>query len=59
MMENSGKPVSADSQPRALVMVPTRELGEQVCKVFKEFTHSTRLRVRSALGGTEFPGFPP
>ena len=26
--------------------------GEQVSKVFKIFTHSTRLRVRSALGGT-------
>ncbi len=55
MMENSGSPVANDGHPRGLVMVPTRELGEQVCKVFKEFTHHTRLRVRSALGGTEFP----
>ncbi len=55
MMENEGKAVTAEAQPRALVMVPTRELGEQVTKVFKEFTHTTRLRVRSTLGGTTFP----
>jgi superfamily II DNA/RNA helicase len=34
------------------VVVPTRELGEQVTKAFKPFTHTTRLRVRSVLGGT-------
>lgn len=39
-------------QPRAVVLVPTRELGEQVSKVFKSFTHDTRLRVRTVLGGT-------
>ncbi|NCN42207.1 DEAD/DEAH box helicase [bacterium] len=39
-------------RPKALVVVPTRELGEQVAKVFKIFTHETRLRVRGALGGT-------
>ena len=33
-------------------MVPTRELGEQVAKAFKPFTHTTRLRVRAVLGGT-------
>lgn len=42
------------SQPKAMVLVPTRELGEQVSKVFKIFTHDTRLRVRSVLGGTSF-----
>jgi ATP-dependent RNA helicase RhlE len=51
-LENDGKPVKEVSRPRALVLVPTRELGEQVSKVFKTFTHATRLRVRSALGGT-------
>jgi superfamily II DNA/RNA helicase len=34
------------------VIVPTRELGEQVSRVFKLFTHTTRLRVRTVLGGT-------
>jgi len=33
-------------------VVPTRELGEQVAKAFKPFTHTTRLRVRALLGGT-------
>jgi ATP-dependent RNA helicase RhlE len=44
--------VKDDAKPRAMVMVPTRELGEQVAKVFKTFTHTTRLRVRTVLGGT-------
>jgi ATP-dependent RNA helicase RhlE len=51
-LEDRGEPVEAVAQPRAAVIVPTRELGEQVAKVFKIFTHSTRLRVRSVLGGT-------
>lgn len=51
-LENRGLKVSVDGQPRALVVVPTRELGEQVSKVFKPFTHTTRLRVRTVLGGT-------
>jgi superfamily II DNA/RNA helicase len=51
-LENSGDAVKEDSQPRAVVVVPTRELGEQVSKVFKPFTHTTRLRVRTILGGT-------
>jgi ATP-dependent RNA helicase RhlE len=50
-LENEGKSVNIKSQPRAIVIVPTRELGEQVSKVFKIFTHTTRLRVRAALGG--------
>jgi ATP-dependent RNA helicase RhlE len=51
-LENQGHRISADGQPRAAVIVPTRELGEQVSKVFKPFTHTTRLRVRTVLGGT-------
>lgn len=50
-LEDNGEPVTAESTPRAIVMVPTRELGEQVSKVFKTLTHGTRLRVRPALGG--------
>ena len=50
-LEESGDGVTESSSPRAVVMVPTRELGEQVSKVFKSFTHTTRLRVRPALGG--------
>lgn len=51
-LENEGQPITEDGQPRAAVIVPTRELGEQVSKVFKLFTHTTRLRVRTVLGGT-------
>ncbi len=50
-LEDSGEEITENSRPRAVVMVPTRELGEQVSKVFKTLTHDTRLRVRPALGG--------
>ena len=51
-LELQGHPVTVYGEPRALVVVPTRELGEQVAKAFKPFTHTTRLRVRALLGGT-------
>jgi superfamily II DNA/RNA helicase len=51
-LENAGDAITLFARPRALVVVPTRELGEQVTKAFKPFTHTTRLRVRSVLGGT-------
>lgn len=54
VLENEGEPIAKNSSPRAIVMVPTRELGEQVSKVFKTLTHATRLRVRPALGGMAF-----
>lgn len=50
-LEDEGSPVENEKSPRAVIMVPTRELGEQVSKVFKTLTHDTRLRVRPALGG--------
>lgn len=50
-LEDEGNPVTAEASPRAVIMVPTRELGEQVSKVLKTLTHGTRLRVRPALGG--------
>jgi superfamily II DNA/RNA helicase len=53
-LENNDRSISVEAQPRACVIVPTRELGEQVSKVFKPFTHTTRLRVRTLLGGTAF-----
>ena len=52
-LENGGSRVELEGRPRAVVIVPTRELGEQVSKVFKTFTHTTRLRVRTVLGGTD------
>ncbi len=54
-LEIEGQAVTVEQQPRAAVIVPTRELGEQVAKAFKQFTHNTRLRVRTVLGGTAFP----
>lgn len=51
-LEGTGEAVTVNARPRAAVIVPSRDLGEQVTKVFKRFTHATRLRVRSVLGGT-------
>lgn len=51
-LELNGDPITAESQPRAVVIVPTRELGEQLSRVFKPFTHTTRLRVRVLLGNS-------
>jgi superfamily II DNA/RNA helicase len=50
-LEDEGTPVTQEKTPRAVIMVPSRELGEQVAKVLKTLTHDTRLRVRAALGG--------
>ena len=49
-LELADDPITVASRPRGLVLVPARELGEQVSKVFKGLTHKTRLRVRTALG---------
>ncbi len=52
-LENDGSSVERPGRPRGLVIVPGRELGEQVGKVLKGLTHTTRLRVRTVLGGTK------
>ena len=52
-LELDGFAVSKPSYPRGLILVPGRELGEQVSKVLKSLTHETRLRVRTALGGSK------
>ena len=52
-LELGGSMVTEPGKPRGLVVVPGRELGEQVSKVFKTLTHTTRMRVRVALGGSK------
>ncbi len=51
-LETSGSQVAESGRPRGMILVPTRELGEQVGRVFKTLTHDTRLRVRLAVGGS-------
>ena len=53
-LENEKNPVTNERSPRAIILAPTRDLGEQISRVFKTFTHDTRIRVRPALGGTKF-----
>jgi len=50
-LELADDPVRTGGRPRALIVVPGRELGEQVARELKRFTHDTRLRVRTVLGG--------
>lgn len=52
VLETDGAAVAETGRPRGLVLVPGRELGEQVSRVFKGLTHDTRLRVRTVLGGS-------
>ena len=52
-LELAGSAVSKSRHPRGLILVPGRELGEQVSKVLKSLTHETRVRVRTALGGSK------
>ncbi len=51
-LELDGSSVQDEGRPRGVVVVPGRELGEQVSKALKQFTHDTRLRIRTALGGS-------
>ncbi len=37
--------------PRAIVLTPTRELNQQVNKVFKSIAHHAKLRIRTLTGG--------
>lgn len=50
-MEESEGLVSEAGQPRGVVLVPSGDLGEQVARATKVFTHGTRARVRLATGG--------
>ena len=50
-LEETGEAVTLTGQPRAIVLVPSSDLGEQVTRAMKTFTHETRVRVRSAVGG--------
>jgi superfamily II DNA/RNA helicase len=51
-LEEAGDRVEVAARPRGLVIVPSRELGEQVTRVIKGFAHETRIRVRTILGDT-------
>lgn len=50
-LEEAGDAVSEAGRPRAVVLVPSSDLGEQVARAMKAFTHDTRVRVRLATGG--------
>lgn len=50
-LEEEGDAVSEAGRPRVVVLVPSSDLGEQVARAMKTFTHDTRVRVRLATGG--------
>ncbi|KAA8491354.1 DEAD-box ATP-dependent RNA helicase 39 [Porphyridium purpureum] len=56
-MDGSAEPATraraqrAPRRPRAIIMLPTRELGQQVFEVAKQLSHFEKCRVVSLLGG--------
>lgn len=48
----SDPPLRLRRRPRALVLVPTRELADQVLAVGRALAHSVKFRIASAIGGT-------
>ena len=52
MIQNT-KPNSAPGKPRALVLVPTRELAVQVAEVLTPLAKKRGLKLRAVYGGTD------
>jgi len=50
--EVGGGSAARTRRPRALIVVPTRELAEQVYRVAKAFSHVAKLRCVVLVGGT-------
>lgn len=46
--------VRRSNRPRALVLVPTRELAEQILSVIKQLSHHVKLSSCSVLGGERY-----
>ncbi|EME31300.1 DEAD-box ATP-dependent RNA helicase 39 [Galdieria sulphuraria] len=49
--EKSGRVERLPNRPRCLVFAPTRELGEQICKVAKKLSHRARFSCTEIVGG--------
>lgn len=41
---------------RALILIPTRDLADQITKVLKSFLHKIDLRYTLILGGHDYTG---
>lgn len=41
---------------RALILIPTRDLADQITKVLKSFLHKIDLRYSLILGGYDYTG---
>ena len=44
-------PLRINKRPRAIILVPTRELAEQVVHVARQLSHQVKFRVIGAIGG--------
>lgn len=53
IIERLTKQKSRNNAPRCIVMVPTRELAEQIKVVFEEIGRNTSIRVVAIVGGVE------
>ncbi|MDC1174028.1 DEAD/DEAH box helicase [Bacteriovoracaceae bacterium] len=55
-LKSNDEDIPMESQvgnPRAIIVVPTRELVTQVMKVFKSISHHAKLRIRNLEGGKD------
>ena len=51
LLVRSPKPRTGDRRPRALVLVPTRELAAQIDESLREYGHAQRVRSAVLVGG--------
>lgn len=49
---DSDPPLRVRRRPRAIILVPTRELADQVLGVGRALAHGIKFRIASAVGGT-------
>jgi len=49
--EKEGKIERSPNRPRCLILAPTRELGEQICKVAKKLSHRAKFSCTEIVGG--------
>jgi ATP-dependent RNA helicase DeaD len=54
MLQNLAQTPASDARPRALVLVPTRELAVQVHKTMQAYAHALSLRLVEIYGGSSF-----
>ena len=48
---NSENHAEKEGEPKAVILLPTRELAMQVHSIAKDLSHYAKLRIRKVVGG--------